>query len=121
MSLEEKQNETPESIDPSGFWRFVFWLTYVLGNLILIVALLLSMVPRPLHNENFTPDYIVRSLVAGLMLISILMARRLWKITSPIPRGPLAVMNYVLLAGWIELAMAVYGIVGLAFRRLFRS
>ena len=97
MGLEENENATPESIDPSGFWRFVFWLTYVLGNLVLIIALLLSKVPRPLHDENFTPDYIVRSFVVGLMLISILMARWLWKIESPIPRGPLAAMNYVLL------------------------
>jgi len=29
-------------------------------------------------------------------------------------------MNYVLLFAWIELAMAVYGIVGLAAYRLFR-
>jgi hypothetical protein len=120
MTLKEKQNETPESVDPSGFWRFVFWLTFVLGNLVLVFAFLLSMVPRPLHDENFTLDYIVRSFVVGLMLISILMARWLWKIKSPIPRGPLAAMNYVLLFAWIELAMAVYGIVGLAAYRLFR-
>ena len=115
----EPEDETPGSIDPTGIWRLVFWLTYVIGNLVLLFSFLLAMVPRSLHDANFTSDYVIRSIVAGFMLISILMARWLWKIRNPLTdRGPAVAMRVVLFVAWAELAFALYLIIGLAIFQL---
>jgi hypothetical protein len=110
---------TPRSIDLSGIWRLVFWLTYVLGNLVLAFSFLLAMVPGPRH-PDFTPTYIIRSVAAGLMLISILMARWIWKIRYPLSyQGVAIAMRIVIFVAWAEFAFAVYLIIGLATFQLF--
>jgi hypothetical protein len=117
VKTKENESEMPESIDPTGFWRFIFWLVYVIGTLVLLFSWLLSMVP----GEVLTGDIIVRSCAAGLMLASILMARWLWKIRNPIPdQGSATVMQVVLLIAWAELGFAIFGIIGMATFRLFR-
>ncbi len=111
---------TPGPIDPTGIWRLVFWLTFVLGNLDLAFSFLLAMVPSP-RNPDFTLWYVIRSIDAGLMLISILMARWIWKIRSPLSERKVATgMRVVLSVAWTELAFAVYLILGLATLQLFR-
>jgi hypothetical protein len=118
---EENENETPESIDPSGFRRLVFWLSYVFGTLILAFSWLLAQVPQPLHGADLSGDYAVRSCAAGLMLISILMARWVWKIRNPLSdRGRATAMRVVLFIAWIELAIACIGIIGIAAFQLSR-
>lgn len=110
---------TPGSIDPTGIWRLVFWLTYVLGNLVLAVFLLLAMVPSPRH-PDFTPLYIIRLVIAGLMLISILMARWIWKIRHPLSdHGGTIAMRIVIFVAWAEFIFALYLVVGLATFQLF--
>ena|SRR5260221_9849212 len=121
VGLEENENTTPESIDPSGFWRFVFWLTYVLGTLSLAFSWLLAQVPRPLHGADLRGDYAFRTCTAGLMLISILMARWIWKIRNPLTdRGPATPLRVVLSIAWVELGIASIGIIGIAVFQLFR-
>jgi hypothetical protein len=115
VRLAENENEMPESIDPSGFWRFVFWLAYVLGTLSLLFSWLLSQVPRPRHGADLTGDYVFRSCAAVLLLISILMARWIWKIRNPLSdRGRAIAMRVALFIAWIELAIAFIGIIGIA-------
>jgi hypothetical protein len=93
----------------------------MIGNLVLLFSFLLAMVPRSLHDTEFIPDYVIRSFVAGLMLMSILMARWIWKIRNPLTdRVPAVGMRVVLLVAWAELAFAIYMIVGLAILQLFR-
>jgi len=110
---------TPGSIDPTGMWRFVFWLIFVLGNFVLAFSFLLAMVPSP-HRPDFTSQYIIRGIVAGLMVISILMARWIWKIRDPESDRKAAIgMRIVLFVAWAELAISAYLILGLATIQLF--
>ena len=51
-----------ESTDPSGLWRFVFWLAFVLGTLALAFSWLLAQVPTPRRGADMRLDYIVRSI-----------------------------------------------------------
>ena len=118
MTIQERETDKPESIDPTGLWRLMFWLVYVLGTFTLLFSWLLSLVPRPLHGADFTLDYIVRSCAGGLALVSILMARRLWNIKNPlVNRGPMKAMQLVVLIAWVELAIALAGLVGHALIR----
>jgi hypothetical protein len=109
----------PELVDPTGFWRFVFWLVFVLGNLALAFAWLLAQAPRPLHGADLRLDYAVRAGIVAFMLVSILMARRIWKINTPnLDQEPGIAMNLVVLVAWFELVAALCGIVVVAmFRR----
>jgi hypothetical protein len=112
-----RQNETPESIDPSGLWRFGFWFCYVLGSLSLLFSWLLSQVPRS-RGEDMWPHYVVRFCAAVLMLAAILLARRIWKIGKVTPdEDPVTAMQVVVLLGWGELVIALLGIIVLAASR----
>ena len=118
MTTQERETGKPELIDPTGLWRLMFWLVYVLGTLSLIVSWLLSLVPRPVHDADFTLDYVIRSCAGGLALVSILMARWLWNIKNPLANeGPLKAMQLVVLIAWVELAIALAGLVGIALIR----
>ena len=111
------ESPSQESTDPTGFWRFVFWLTYVLGTLCLLLSWLLSQVPTS-RGADLTGDLLIRSSAAGLMLISILMARHLWKIKNPLTDGfPQTAMDFVLSLAWFELLIATSGVIGLAIFR----
>jgi hypothetical protein len=115
MGLSEIQDRSPESIDPTGLWRLVFWLAFVIGSLGLLFSWLLAQVPRLPHGADYGLDYLVRSCAAALMLVSIGMARWLWKINHGSPgRGA---MQIVQLIAWVELIIAICGIVGLAVSR----
>jgi hypothetical protein len=108
----------PDSIDPTGFWRFVFWLALVLGTLSLLLAWGFAYVPKPDFHGDYRPDYIVRSCSAVLMLVSILMARWLWGIKNPfVDERPITPMRFVLCFAWVEAVIAVIGIIGLTFHR----
>ena len=108
--------KVPESVDPTGFWRFVFWLALVLGTLSLLLAWGLTYVPEPDFHGDFRLDYIVRSCSAALALVSILMARWLWGIKNPlVGEQPITGMRLVLCFAWVEAALAVIGIIGLTF------
>lgn len=110
---------TPGSIDPTGMWRLVFWLTFVLGNLVLVFSFLLAMVPSPRH-PDLALWYIIRLIDAGLILISILMAGWIWKIRNPLSVRKVAPgLRVVLFVAWTELTFAVYLILGLATFQLF--
>jgi hypothetical protein len=116
---EKNKNETPESIDPSGFRRLAFWLTYVFGTLGLAFSWLLAQVPQPRHGADLSGDFALRSGVAVLMLISILMARWIWKIKNPVSKeSPVTAMRVVLLIAWIELGIGFIGAIGVAVRQL---
>jgi hypothetical protein len=118
MTIQEPETSKLEPIDPTGLWRLTFWMAYVLGTLTLLFSWLLSLVPRLPHGADFTLDYIVRSCAGGLMLISILMARRLWNIKNPLlDQSSMKAMRLVLLFAWVELAIALAGLVGIALIR----
>jgi hypothetical protein len=107
----------PDSIDPTGFWRFVFWLVLVLGALSLLLEWGLTWVPRPAHDDH-TPDYIILSCSAALTLISILMGRWLWGIKNPfVEQQPITGMRLVLRLAWFLEAMAVIWVIGATFHR----
>ncbi len=113
--LETRESATyPELVDPTGFWRFIFWLAFVLGNLTLVFAWLLAQVPRPSH--AYLPlDYAVRAGIVAFMLVAILMARRIWKINTPnLDQEPGIAMNLVVLVAWFELVSALCGIIVVA-------
>lgn len=119
MGPERDESETPESIDPSGFRRLVFWLSYVFGTLILAFSWLLAQVPQPLH-ADLSGDFAVRSCAAGLMLISILMARWVWKIRNPLSDGgPASALRVVLFIAWIEFGIGFIGVIGVAVHQIF--
>src|SRR5260370_39819175 len=108
------ENEWLESVDPTGFWRFVFWFAYVLGTMDIASCWLLALVPRSIHNKDFTLEYTMRSCAAGLMLISILMAKWLWKIRNPITdRAPALAMRLVVCFAWIEGAFAIVSMIAI--------
>jgi hypothetical protein len=118
MGPAEHEERSPGSIDPSGIWRLLFWLTYVLGNLVLLFSFLLAMVPgRP----DFLSEYLIRSTIAGLMLTSILMARWIWRIKNLLSgRGAASAMRIVVFVAWSELAFALYLIIYLAIFQFVR-
>jgi hypothetical protein len=103
------------STDPKVFERILFWIAYVLGSLTLIFAWLLAQVPRPHHGANFTLDYICWSLAASLLLISLIAARRAWKIGNPFTWSTSAsFLQLIVGAAWVELAFSLYGLISFA-------
>ena len=107
-----------ELIGATGFRRFVFWLTYLLGTLSLLSSWLLSQVPRPRHGADLTADLAFRLCAAGLFLISIFTARRIWKSNEPATeQGAITVTQIVLATAWLELVVALFGIIGIAVSR----
>ena len=109
----------PESVDPTVFWRFIFWLALVLGSLSLVFARLLAMVPRTHDDMDFSPNYAAYALTIGLMAACILMARWLWRVRGPLTDpGPISLIRIVLCAAWVEGALAAIGILGIAVFQL---
>jgi hypothetical protein len=107
-----------EANDPTGWWRFFFWSAYVLGTMSLLFSWLLAQVPQPSHGGHWGLDYAFRSCVVGLMMASILIARRVWKLNTVFPdQSPVRAMQIVLLIAYAELAMGLVGIIGLAVGR----
>lgn len=95
----------------------MFWLAYVLGNLVLLFSFLVSKAPESIKRGDFGFYYILRLCLAGPMLVSILMARWIWKIGDPLddPVSPPPVaMRVVVLVAWAELAFALFEIAALA-------
>jgi hypothetical protein len=116
----EDEEGTPGSIDPTGIWRLGFWLIYVFGNLGLVFGFLLAQVPSPRrHDPALSADLAVWLCTVVLFLTSILMARWLWKIKNPVPRGPLTSMHIIILVAWGEVAIAFRVVIGVAIRRWF--
>jgi hypothetical protein len=109
----ELENKTPGSIDPTGLWRLLFWLVFVLGSLSLLFSWLLAQIPGRPHGAELLPHYISRLCAALFMLVSIVMARRIWKVTQ----GGRGAMQIVQLIAWVELIIAACGIVGIAVSR----
>jgi len=108
------ENSTPEPTDPTGFWRFIFWLAFVLGNLTVAFEWLLAQVPRLPHSD-MRLDYAVRAGIVAFMLVSIFMARKIWKITTPnLDQGPGIAMHLIVLIAWFELVVGFFGIIGIA-------
>ena len=104
-----------ESTGPRLFERILFWIAYVLGSLTLIFAWLLAQVPRPRHGANFTLDYICWSLAAGLLLISLIAAKRAWTIGNPFTWSTSASpLQLIVGAAWIELDVSLYGLISFA-------
>jgi hypothetical protein len=115
----ENEIEALESLDPTGLWRLAFWLVWILGLLALLFTFLLAMVPRR-HDDSFTLEYAIRSCLAALGLISIIMARRIWKIRNPIgERTPALAMQVVVIVAWVELTFALVSILAIAASRVF--
>jgi hypothetical protein len=118
MAEPEVQNDrTPASIDPTGILRLVFWLTYVAGTLIFLYSWLLAMVMPPPPVHDFTFVYFVRACTVGPMLISILMARWIWKIRNPLSYRGQAAMRIVLFIAWGELGISLFLAIALAIFR----
>jgi len=110
-----------ELIAPTDIRRFAFWSAYALGNLTLALTWLLAQAPSQRHGADMRLDYALRAGSVAFMLASILMARRIWKtnklVTDDRGQGQIAVMQIVLAIAWIELAAAIYGIIGIAIFR----
>ena len=118
MAEEINENYSPDSVDPSGFRRFLFWLSYVLGTLVLLFAWLLSMVPgRP----DFTGDFVIRTTASSLVLISILLARWVWRIYNPFSESNGSIsMRVILGIAWTEFGIGLCGVLGTVAYKLFR-
>lgn len=111
----ERQGMETDLIDPSGFWRFVFWLVFVLGSLSLLLVWGLAHVPQPDYHGDYRLNYASCTCAILLMTISILMARWLWQIRNPLTdEGPLTALRLVLCAAWIQGAIALLEMVGIA-------
>src|SRR5271168_2123512 len=104
MAIREYELNSPGAIDPSGFWRFIFWLAFVFGNLTTAFCWLLAHVP----GRDMRLNVVTRSCVVFFMLVTILMARWIWKIRNPIPvqeRRVRPAMYMVVLVAWVELVL----------------
>jgi len=107
----------PGSIEPTGLWRLLFWLIFLLGSLSFIVSFLLGQIPH-VPGDDLRLDYAVSACTVSLMLTSILMARWLWGIKSFVPEPSYAIwMWLVLLIAWAESAVALITIISLAIYR----
>jgi hypothetical protein len=114
VQQEVHETRTPESIDPTGIWRLLFWLTFLLGTLSFLVSWLMASFMPPPPDHDFTLVYIVRSCIAVPMLISMLMARWIWKIRNPLTNeGPATAMRIVLFIAWVQLAIVLLLSLGL--------
>jgi hypothetical protein len=111
---EKSQDDMSALTYSTGVWRFVFWLAYVLGTLMLALSWLLAQVPRSSHGD-MRLEYTIRFGVAALMTTAIVIARRRWKINLVIPdRGAASTLEVVILIAWCELIVAVLGIIAIA-------
>ena len=57
--------------------RVFFWATYVFGTFAFIFALLLTQVPRGIHNEDFRLDLSIWGTSFCLLLVSLLLAKKI--------------------------------------------
>jgi len=90
----------------------MFWTTYVFGTLTLLFSFLLAQVPRPRHGANFTLDYICWSLAAGLLCVSLVVARYACVDWNPFKlRATSSTLQLFRWAAWVELAFSIYGII----------
>jgi hypothetical protein len=114
---EDNEDCLPGSVDPSGLRRLLFWIVSVAGTFILLFTWLLLFVPgRP----DFTGDFIIRTSASALFVLSILMARWIWKIGNPFSdRHGSTPMRFVLTVVWIELGISLYEVLGTVTYRLF--
>ena len=103
-----------DSNEPSDFQRIVFWSLYILGSLTLAFTWLLGHAPHPIHGGDMRPDYAGRGCAIALLLVSIFLARKMWRIKTLIPQGPLSTIQIILVIAWIEIGFAVLGIVSIA-------
>jgi hypothetical protein len=85
--------------------RVTFWMMFAIGTLMVAFVWLLAQVPGPPLNTRLC--YMIWSSVAGLMLGSILLGRRIWKPE----KGPVTVMNIVQGIAWVELCVAAAALV----------
>jgi hypothetical protein len=116
MVMRDYKLNSPGAVDPSGFWRFIFWLTFVFGNLTIAFCWLLAHVP----GKDMRLNLAALSCLVFFMFVSILMARWIWKIRNPIPvpgRAVRPAMYMIVLIAWVELVLGLVGIIGVAVYR----
>ncbi|HLV94590.1 MAG TPA: hypothetical protein VKS44_05320 [Candidatus Acidoferrales bacterium] len=107
------EEHDPSSIDPSGFWRFVFWLAYALGTISLLFSWMFAQVSSGRDSDRAW-DFVIPLCALILILTSILMACWLWNIKNPFRYGgDRKAMSVVLEVAWFELAVAIYATVAL--------
>lgn len=104
----EEQNRRLDSIDGWGLWRLAFWLAYAIASIAFLASWVVGMAPHDLFRPDFSPDYSFRVCVIGFAVVSILIARWVWKIKRPIG------VTVVLWTAWGELLISLAGIIDLA-------
>ena len=98
--------------------RILFWVTYILGSLGLLLAYLLSQVPRPRHGGDFRADYTCWTITTFLLASSLIAARYGWGEWIPFRRnGRSGLVGLFIGAVWVELAYLLYGIAGFVISR----
>jgi hypothetical protein len=110
--------DSPSTRDPSGFWRFVFWLSFVLGSLALLFSWGLAQVPTS-RNDPHVDQFVIHGIAATLLVIAIVFAKWLWGIRNPFDDGPKSAIKFALQAAWGELAVSVFALVALAVATRF--
>ena len=65
------------AVEPVPLKRVFFWAFYVLGSVVFVCGLLLTQVPRPIHDEDFRLELVIWGSSFCFLLISLLFARRI--------------------------------------------
>ena len=103
--------EMTQESSRTGLKSAVFWMSYVLGTLVMVFSFLLAQVPRPRHGASFSLDYLCWSSAAVLLLICILTGRGIWKGSHKADqKGPPVAQYVVIGAACLQLAFSLYGI-----------
>ena len=112
--------EGGEFAEAIPFRKVLFWLTYGLGIVFLVLSWLLSQVPRPSHGANLGGDFAFRSCAAATFLVTVLLGRWVWRIRNPFytQHSSMAV-RLALCTAWIGLLLAFVGLIGIVDAQLF--
>ena len=106
----------PESDEPPYFLQIAFTVAFILGNLMWFPALALSLGAR-FSRADLLLVCGLRVGVIALLLLSVLLARKMWKIKRLIPEGPLSILQVVLTIAYFEIGFALLGIITIAIRQ----
>src|SRR5258708_13343812 len=100
------------AVEPVPLKRVFFWAFCVLGSLVFVCGLLLTQVPRPIHDEDFRLELVIWGSSFCFLLISLLFARRIpyvktWDSEDP----PTGAYGLFIVLCFLQLLFCLYALV----------
>jgi len=112
--LSAKRKVYPSAMEPVPLKRVLFWTAYAFGTLAFIFGLLLTQVPRGIHDKDFRLEVVIWGSCFCFLLICLLLLRRIFSARFREGDGPAsgAYTLFGLLVGG-ELFFCLYALISI--------